>query len=60
VSLEFLKVLVQPVALERDGEGQIIGEKVGEPVALFTPEQLSEFVAELRQQIETANQNGTG
>jgi hypothetical protein len=60
VSLELLKVLVQPVALERDAEGRIVGEKVGEATALFTPEQLSEFVAELRRQIEAANQNGTG
>jgi hypothetical protein len=59
MSLEFLKVLVQPVALERDSEGQIIGEKVGEPVALFTPEQLSEYVAQLRGEIEQANTNET-
>jgi hypothetical protein len=54
--LELLKVMVQPVVLERDADGRIVGEKVGEPVALFTPEQLPEFVAELRQQIEAANE----
>jgi hypothetical protein len=58
VSLELLKVLVQPVVLERDPDGRIVGEKVGESVALFTPEQLAEFVAELRQQIEAANGAG--
>jgi hypothetical protein len=55
VSLELVKVIVQPVALERDPEGRIVGEKVGEATSLFTPESLPEFVAELRRQIEAAN-----
>jgi hypothetical protein len=58
VSLELVKVMVQPVAIERDADGTIIGERVGDPVALFTPEQLPEYVAQLRQQIEAANQDG--
>jgi hypothetical protein len=53
--LELIKVMVQPVALERDPDGQIVGERVGDPVALFTPEQLPEFVAKLREEIEQAN-----
>jgi hypothetical protein len=53
--LELIKIMVQPVALERDPDGNIIGEKVGDPVALFTPEQLPEYVAQLREQIEAAN-----
>jgi hypothetical protein len=58
VSLELVKVMVQPVAIERDADGRIVGERFGDPVALFTPEQLPEYVAQLRQQIEAANQNG--
>jgi hypothetical protein len=53
--LELIKIMVQPVALERDPDGNIIGEKVGDPVALFTPEQLPEYVAQLRKEIEAAN-----
>jgi len=53
--LELIKIMVQPVALERDPDGNVIGEKVGDPVALFTPEQLPEYVAQLREQIEAAN-----
>jgi len=58
VSLELLKVMVQPVVLERDPDGNITGEKIGDPVALFTPEQLPTYVAELRRQLEQANLNG--
>jgi ADP-dependent phosphofructokinase/glucokinase len=59
MSIELLKVLVQPVAIERDEDGRIIGEKVGEAIALFTPEQISEYVDQLREQIDQANRNGT-
>jgi hypothetical protein len=59
MTLELIKVLVQPVALERDENGRIVGEKVGEAVALFTPEQLPEYVAQLREQIEAANATPT-
>jgi hypothetical protein len=52
---ELLKVVVQPVVLERDPDGQIIGEKIGDPVSLFTPEQLPEYVSELRRQIDQVN-----
>jgi hypothetical protein len=55
MSLELVKVMVQPVAIERDADGKIVGERIGDPVALFTPEQLPEYVAQLRQQIEAAN-----
>jgi hypothetical protein len=55
MTLELIKVLVQPVAIERNSEGQIIGERTGEAVALFTLEQLTDYVAELRRQIEQTN-----
>lgn len=53
--LELIKIMVQPVALERDADGKIVGERIGDPVALFTPEELPEFVANLRKEIEQAN-----
>jgi hypothetical protein len=56
--LELIKIMVQPVVLERDPDGNITGERIGDPVALFTPEQLPNYVAELRHQIDQANVNG--
>ena len=53
--LELLKVVVQPVAIERDPDGRVTGEKLGEAVSLYTPDSLVEFVAKLRQEIEAAN-----
>ena len=53
--LELLKIIVQSVVLERDEDGQIIGERVADPVALFTPEQCGAYVAKLREQIEAVN-----
>lgn len=57
-TLELLKIMVQPVAIERDPDGRIVGEKVGEAVALFTPEQLIEYVEKLREEIDSANRDG--
>jgi hypothetical protein len=54
--LELVKILVQPVAIERDADGKIMGEKVGEPVALFDLDAVSDYVAQLRSAIENANQ----
>jgi hypothetical protein len=59
MTLELIKVLVQPVAIERNNEGQIIGERTGEAVAIFTLEQLTEYVNELRRQINGSNDAGT-
>jgi len=52
-------VIVQPVAIERDPDGQVTGEKVGEAVSLYTPESLADYVAKLRAEIEAANDGGT-
>ena len=57
--LELLKVIVQPVAIERDPDGQVTGEKVGAAVSLYTPESLADYVAKLRAEIEAANDGGT-
>lgn len=41
--LELLKLIVQPVVLERDEDGRVVGERLGEPTALYTAEQLTEY-----------------
>lgn len=43
MSLEVFKFMVQAVVVERDEQGEIIGEKVTEPVALYTAEKLAEW-----------------
>lgn len=53
--LEFLKLLVQPVILERDDDGQIIGEKLAEPVPLYSTDDLISFVETLHAQIAELN-----
>jgi hypothetical protein len=55
VPLEFLKVIVQPVALERDDDGKIIGEKLSEPTALYSAEQVAEFMQKLEIELHNAN-----
>lgn len=56
--LELLKVIVQPVVLERDPDGQITGERVGEAVPLYSPAQLGEYVEALRLRLDTENLHG--
>jgi hypothetical protein len=55
VVLELLKIIVQPVILERDEQGNVIGERLGEPTALYTPEQISEFVDAIKTELLRAN-----
>jgi len=50
-----VKILVQPVALERDADGKIVGEKTGEAVALYDLDAVAEYVEQLRQAIEQQN-----
>jgi hypothetical protein len=53
--LELLKVLVQPVVLERDENGKSIGEKLGEPTACYDRDQLMKFFDSLEQSVENEN-----
>jgi hypothetical protein len=53
--MELLKVIVQPVVLERDEDGVIIGEKLGEPTPLYTLDQITEFVQMVREQLVAEN-----
>lgn len=55
MTVELLKILVQPVALERDSEGRIVGEKTGEPVAFYDPDKIPEYIAELQRQLKASN-----
>jgi hypothetical protein len=56
MKLELLKVIVQPVVLERNDDGSIVGERLGEATSLYTLEQVEEFVKQVRQSIEMQQQ----
>lgn len=66
--LELLKVFVQPIVLERDESGTIVGEKVGEAQPCYSLEEVVSFAEKLRSAIEKenasvntdANSNGNG
>lgn len=53
--IELFKFVVQPVVLERDADGQIIGEKTGEALALYTDAQLYEYTEAIRSEISAQN-----
>jgi len=53
--LELLKVIVQPVLLERDEDGAIVGEKVGEPVPIYDPDTIAEYVTTIRLEVFRLN-----
>lgn len=49
--LELLKVIVQPVVLERGDDGEILGERLGDPVPLYTQAHVEEFFEGIRTQL---------
>ena len=51
MSLELLKVIVQPVILERDPDGCIIGERLAEPHAIYDLAQLADYIEAIREQL---------
>jgi len=53
--LELLKVIVRAVVIERDPDGNIVGEQLSEPQALYTPEQYDEWLASVRAELGGAN-----
>lgn len=59
MSVELLKVLVQPIVLERDDAGAIVRERFGEPVPLYSLADVAGFVATVEAELERAN-NGNG
>lgn len=46
---EIFKYLVQPVLLERDDEGNVVGESALDVVALYSQDQLRAFVEKVEQ-----------
>jgi len=56
--LELLKVIVQPVVLERDQDGRIVGEKLGQATPCYSLEEVIVFMHGLDQQIKTENRLG--
>ena len=53
--LEFLKVLVQPVLIERDEDGRIVGEKLGEARPCYSLDEVVQFTEELQKAVEREN-----
>jgi hypothetical protein len=53
--LELLKVMVQPVVLERDEHGAVIGERLGEATALYGRAQVLEFLDALEGSLAIEN-----
>ena len=49
---ELLKVIVQPVVFVRDPAGAIVGERIGESTAVYSLEQLAEFVEAMKRELE--------
>jgi hypothetical protein len=54
--LEFLKLIVQPVVLDRNEEGAIVGEQLGQQTACYSREQVIEFLDGLEGQIAQENE----
>ena len=52
---ELLKVFIQPVVIERNAEGKIVGEKVGDPIAAYTVEDIQKVYAKLEETLEEMN-----
>lgn len=48
---EVFKYLVQPVLLERNGDGEVIGETALDVVAVYTREQLNELADRTEQSL---------
>jgi hypothetical protein len=53
--LELLKVIVQPVILERDPSGKIVGEKVMEPMQVYSEDEYKEIYTKVEEGLEKAN-----
>jgi hypothetical protein len=54
VRLEIHKTLVQAVVVERDDQGRAVGERVAEPVPIYTLDQYAEYLAALAAELEAA------
>jgi hypothetical protein len=52
---EFLKLIVQPVCLERDVDGNIVGERPAEPTALYSLESVGPFIKAIQDELVRVN-----
>jgi hypothetical protein len=52
--LQPLKFIVQAVALELNDDGNVVGERVSEPVALYRPEDVIDFVQSFPERLAAA------
>jgi hypothetical protein len=43
VSLELFKFVVQPMFIERDDDGEILGEQAAEPIVFYSPTKLEQW-----------------
>jgi hypothetical protein len=58
-SLRRLKYIVQAVAVEIDGDGNIVGERTTQPQAVYTSDQLLELVESLDLEIAATSLQGS-
>jgi len=55
---EPLKYLIQPVALERDEHGKIVGERVAQTQQVFSAAELASVIEDFEAEIEKLNREG--
>lgn len=55
ITYKRLKYVVTAVIAELDEEGNVVGEQQTQPTAVYTPEQIQEFVTRVDADIESAN-----
>jgi hypothetical protein len=60
VKQELLKTIVQAVVIERNDEGLITGEKLSDPVAVYSNEQYNEYVASIKASLQPTNGASAG
>jgi ectoine hydroxylase-related dioxygenase (phytanoyl-CoA dioxygenase family) len=53
---EFLKFIIQPVVLERDESGRIVGEQVLDPSPAYSVAQVQEMFDNLNERLQEANE----
>jgi hypothetical protein len=53
--LELLKIIVQPVVLERDDDGHPLGERLGEATAFYDADSVAEYIEAIRGELQAAN-----
>lgn len=60
MKLEFLKIIVQAALIERDDDGEVVGERLSEPTALYTTDQIVNFIDSLKSELVNANAQENG